>query len=140
MRKEGFKSPHSKISGRVLSYIRCSLSKGHRTQGPSSLSSAEKSDIALTSRWLKRSAISLHSPLTVRGSEADTQARAFAQELLLPREAMIEEMRSPVTLSNLAPLKPRWNVSLQMLIRRANGLRFITSNQYRYLNQWLDSA
>jgi Zn-dependent peptidase ImmA (M78 family)/DNA-binding XRE family transcriptional regulator len=77
----------------------------------------------------------LHSPLIVPVAEADTQARAFAQELLLPREAMIEEMRSPITLSNLAPLKPRWHVSLQMLIRRANDLRLITSNQYRYLNQ-----
>lgn len=77
----------------------------------------------------------LHSPLTVSVTEADNQARAFAQELLLPREAMIEEMRSPITLSNLAPLKPRWNVSLQMLIRRAHDLTLITPNQYRYLNQ-----
>jgi Zn-dependent peptidase ImmA (M78 family) len=77
----------------------------------------------------------LHSPLTVSVAEADDQARAFAQELLLPREAMIEEMRSPITLSNLAPLKPRWNVSLQMLIRRAHDLTLITPNQYRYLNQ-----
>lgn len=77
----------------------------------------------------------LHSPLTVPVTEADNQARAFAQELLLPREAMIEEMSSPITLSNLAPLKPRWNVSLQMLIRRAGDLKLITPNQYRYLNQ-----
>jgi Zn-dependent peptidase ImmA (M78 family) len=77
----------------------------------------------------------LHSPLTVSVAEADNQARAFAQELLLPREAMVEEMRSPITLSNLAPLKPRWNVSLQMLIRRAHDMELITPNQYRYLNQ-----
>jgi Zn-dependent peptidase ImmA (M78 family)/DNA-binding XRE family transcriptional regulator len=77
----------------------------------------------------------LHSPLTVSVVEADNQARAFSQELLLPREAMLEELRSPITLSNLASLKPRWNVSLQLLIRRANDLELITSNQYRYLNQ-----
>jgi len=77
----------------------------------------------------------LHSPLTVSLAEADVQARAFAQELLLPKEAMLEEMRSPITLTNLAALKPRWNVSLQMLIRRANDLKLITANQYRYLNQ-----
>ena len=77
----------------------------------------------------------LHSPLTVSVAEADNQARAFAQELLLPREAMLDEMRSPVTLTNLALLKPRWNVSLQMLIRRASDLKLITQNQYRYLNQ-----
>lgn len=77
----------------------------------------------------------LHSPLTVSVMEADNQARAFAQELLLPKEAMLEEMRSPITLTNLAMLKPRWNVSLQMLIRRASDLKLITQNQYRYLNQ-----
>jgi Zn-dependent peptidase ImmA (M78 family)/DNA-binding XRE family transcriptional regulator len=77
----------------------------------------------------------LHAPLTVSVVEADKQARAFAQELLLPKEAMLEEMRSPITLTNLAGLKPRWNVSLQMLIRRANDLKLITPNQYRYLNQ-----
>ena len=77
----------------------------------------------------------LHSPLTVSVVEADNQARAFAQELLLPKEAMLEEMRSPITLTNLATLKPRWNVSLQMLVRRASDLKLITPNQYRYLNQ-----
>jgi Zn-dependent peptidase ImmA (M78 family) len=77
----------------------------------------------------------LHSPLTVSVVEADNQARAFTQELLLPREAMLDEMRSPVTLTNLALLKPRWNVSLQMLIRRASDLKLISPNQYRYLNQ-----
>jgi Zn-dependent peptidase ImmA (M78 family)/DNA-binding XRE family transcriptional regulator len=77
----------------------------------------------------------LHSPLTISVADADRQARAFAQELLLPREAMLEEMRTPITLSNLASLKPRWNVSLQMLIRRASDLELITPNQYRYLNQ-----
>jgi Zn-dependent peptidase ImmA (M78 family)/DNA-binding XRE family transcriptional regulator len=77
----------------------------------------------------------LHSPLTVSVAEADKQAREFAQELLLPKEAMLEEMQPPVTLSGLALLKPRWHVSLQMLIRRAFSLDLITQNQYRYLNQ-----
>ena len=77
----------------------------------------------------------LHTPLTVSVKEADTQARAFAQEFLLPSEATMEEMRRPITLSNLALLKPRWKVSLQMLIRRASDLKLVTPNQYRYLNQ-----
>ena len=77
----------------------------------------------------------LHFPLTVPLVEADNQARAFAQELLLPKEAMLEEMGRPITLTNLATLKPRWNVSLQMLIRRASDLKLVTPNQYRYLNQ-----
>ena len=77
----------------------------------------------------------LHSPLNVTVAEADRQARAFAQELLLPKEAMMEEMKTPVTLSSLAKLKPRWHVSLQLLMRRAYELALITPNQYRYLNQ-----
>lgn len=81
----------------------------------------------------------MHTPLTVSVAEADNQARAFAQELLLPREAMLDEMSSPITLSNLALLKPRWNVSLQLLIRRASDLSLITQNQYRYLNQQVRS-
>jgi Zn-dependent peptidase ImmA (M78 family)/DNA-binding XRE family transcriptional regulator len=81
----------------------------------------------------------LHTPLTVSVVEADNQARAFAQELLLPREAMLDEMRTPITLTNLALLKPRWNVSLQMLIRRAYDLKLISQNQYRYLNQQVRS-
>jgi Zn-dependent peptidase ImmA (M78 family)/DNA-binding XRE family transcriptional regulator len=82
----------------------------------------------------------LHSPLTVSVADADRQAREFAQELLLPKEAMLAEMRKPVTLSSLASLKFRWHVSLQMLIRRASDLELITPNQYRYLNQQVRSS
>src|ERR1039457_3331012 len=42
-------------------------------------------------------------------------------------------------LRNLALLKPRWNVSLQLLIRRASDLKLISQNQYRYLNQQVRS-
>ena len=77
----------------------------------------------------------LHSPLRVPVSEAERQAKSFAQELLLPREAILEEVRSPVTLSGLSKLKPRWHVSLQLLVRRCHDLELVTANQYRYLNQ-----
>jgi Zn-dependent peptidase ImmA (M78 family)/DNA-binding XRE family transcriptional regulator len=77
----------------------------------------------------------MHSPLTVTVTEADAQAREFAQELLLPRDAILDEFPQPVTLAGLVKLKPRWNVSLQMLIRRAHDLGAVTANQYRYLNQ-----
>lgn len=82
----------------------------------------------------------LHSPLTVSVTEADKQAREFAQEFLLPRDAMLTEMRVPVTLSSLTELKPRWQVSLQMLIKRAADLELISANQSRYLNQQVRSA
>lgn len=77
----------------------------------------------------------LHSPLRISVSEAETEAKVFAQEFLLPSEAMQEEIARPVTLSSLAPLKSRWKVSLQALIRRARDLGYVTANQYRYLNQ-----
>lgn len=77
----------------------------------------------------------LHYPLRVAVSDAERQAKAFAQELLLPKEAILEEVRLPVTLSGLAKLKPRWHVSLQFLMRRCHDLDLLTANQYRYLNQ-----
>ena len=77
----------------------------------------------------------LHSPLRVGVSDAERQAKAFAQELLLPKEAILEEVLLPVTLSGLSRLKPRWHVSLQFLIRRCHDLELLTANQYRYLNQ-----
>lgn len=77
----------------------------------------------------------LHSPLRTSVSEAEAEAKVFAQEFLLPSEAMHEEIARPVTLSSLAPLKNRWRVSLQALIRRAKDLGYVTANQYRYLNQ-----
>jgi Zn-dependent peptidase ImmA (M78 family)/transcriptional regulator with XRE-family HTH domain len=77
----------------------------------------------------------LHSPLRTTIADAEIEAKAFAQEFLMPSEAMHEEIQMPVTLSSLAPLKNRWKASLQALIRRAKDLGYITANQYRYLNQ-----
>jgi Zn-dependent peptidase ImmA (M78 family)/transcriptional regulator with XRE-family HTH domain len=77
----------------------------------------------------------LHSPLRTPLADAEIEAKAFAQEFLLPSEAMHEEIQKPVTLSSLAPLKNRWRVSLQALIRRAKDLGYVSPNQYRYLNQ-----
>jgi Zn-dependent peptidase ImmA (M78 family)/DNA-binding XRE family transcriptional regulator len=77
----------------------------------------------------------MHSPLRVTASEADKEARAFAQEFLLPAEAMQNEMQPPITLTSLAALKPRWGVSIAFLAKRADSLGLITPNQYRYLIQ-----
>jgi len=72
-----------------------------------------------------------------RGNLADLekQAYAFAREFLLPREAMKREMKRPVTLTTLAPLKPRWGVSIQALIRCAYELEIATEGQYKYLSE-----
>jgi Zn-dependent peptidase ImmA (M78 family)/transcriptional regulator with XRE-family HTH domain len=77
----------------------------------------------------------MHSPLRVSPKEADIEARAFAQEFLLPREAMESEMTRPITLSGISLLKPRWGGSIKFLVKRAQSLGFLNPNQYRYLNQ-----
>ncbi len=47
----------------------------------------------------------------------------------------MQELIPPITLSRLAPLKLRWKVSLQALIRRAFDLEVVTLRQYKYLMQ-----
>jgi Zn-dependent peptidase ImmA (M78 family)/DNA-binding XRE family transcriptional regulator len=79
--------------------------------------------------------LTMHSPLRVTATEADKEARAFAQEFLLPAEAMQAEMQPPITLTGLAALKPRWGVSIAFLAKRAASLSLITPNQHRYLVQ-----
>lgn len=59
----------------------------------------------------------------------------FASEFLLPEESVRDELLSPVTLTTLLPLKRRWGVSLQALVRRARDLDTITERQYLYLNK-----
>ena len=83
--------------------------------------------------------LTMHSPLRVSASDADKEARIFAQEFLLPEEAMRSEMQQPITLSSLAALKPRWGVSIAFLAKRADSLGLITGNQYRYLIQQMRS-
>lgn len=71
-----------------------------------------------------------------RGTSHDLEGEAdlFAAELLTPREAILDEITRPVTLSALAELKPRWGVSMRSLMRRARELGVITDRQYKYLN------
>ena len=61
------------------------------------------------------------------------EADQFAAEFLLPEVAMRQELTTPVTLSSIAVLKPRWGVSLQTLVRRAFELSIISERQYRQL-------
>jgi Zn-dependent peptidase ImmA (M78 family)/DNA-binding XRE family transcriptional regulator len=63
----------------------------------------------------------------------EDEANLFAGEFLLPAEVIREEIHAPVTLSQLAALKPKWGVSIQALIRRALDLEIITYRQYTYL-------
>ena len=72
---------------------------------------------------------------SIRGSVRDVEdeANAFAAELLMPEDAMLDELESPLTLNALAGLKARWGVSMQALIMRAADLEIITPRQKKYL-------
>ena len=73
----------------------------------------------------------LHFQSTIDILEKD--AFLFAQELLFPELAAVEEFPDPVTLSGLAELKKRWGMSIAALIERARTLNIISENQRKYL-------
>jgi len=77
----------------------------------------------------------IHQAMRGDSSIIEREAFEFASELLMPKEIMTKELIVPITLVNLLPLKRRWKVSLQALIRRAFNLGIITSRQYKYLMQ-----
>ena len=73
-----------------------------------------------------------HSRIT--RAEEERSAFSYAGALIMPEAAMRREISTPVTLSSIAVLKPRWRVAIQALIRRARDLDIITERQYSYLN------
>jgi Zn-dependent peptidase ImmA (M78 family) len=83
--------------------------------------------------------LTLHSPLTVSPKEADTQARRFASELLVPHDALARDIDPPITIAGLVRLKPRWKMSLAGLLRATFNCGMIDANQYRYLNYQLSA-
>ena len=76
----------------------------------------------------ERGHLALHSTVKQLSAQEHREADQFAAEFLLPEIAMQAELKPPITLSALAPLKVRWGVSIQSLIRRAFDLNII--------NQW----
>jgi len=74
---------------------------------------------------------------TISGMEKE--ANVFAAELLMPEEAIRNDLTLPITLTSVARLKPKWGVSMQALIYRAHDLRIITDRQYRYLFEQLSA-
>jgi len=77
----------------------------------------------------------MHHPIRGGLRDLEAEAQVFASELLLPRGAMENEMRPPVTLTTLSQLKPRWRVSIQALVMRARELDVVTNRQAKYLFQ-----
>lgn len=62
----------------------------------------------------------------VGGKHIEGEADRFASAFLFPREDALNELPSPLTLSQLGPLKVRWGMSLQALVYRAYDLGVIT--------------
>lgn len=83
--------------------------------------------------------LAMHQALSGSTKELEMEANKFAAELLLPESAMREEIIPPVTLTSLVELKPRWGVSIQMLIMRSHDLGIISDRQYRYLFEQLST-
>ena len=81
----------------------------------------------------------MHFPFAGTIKEADEEARRFAGELLLPEHGFRADLFSPFTVASLAPLKKKWKVSYQLMIRRAFDLEIISANQYRYLQTQISS-
>lgn len=65
----------------------------------------------------------------------EKEADQFAGEFLFPEKSARSELIPPITLKNLIPLKNKWGLSLQALIRRSYDLDIISNRQYKYLNQ-----
>jgi Zn-dependent peptidase ImmA (M78 family)/transcriptional regulator with XRE-family HTH domain len=79
----------------------------------------------------------MHQQLVGDEKQREKEAFRFAGELLMPEQSARDELSSPVTLSSLAPLKPRWGIALSGLIMRAAQLEVISDRQQRYLFQQL---
>lgn len=67
------------------------------------------------------------------GADEEEAANKFASEFLMPEVQIRREILTPVTLSSIAPLKARWKVAIQALVRRCFDLHIVTERQYRYL-------
>ena len=68
----------------------------------------------------------------VPSDTTENEAYRFAAEFLMPRELIRLDLRKP-NLKKLANLKPYWKVSMGTLLKRAESLNTINSNESRYL-------
>ena len=75
----------------------------------------------------------IHKGLHGATQALEREANQFAAEFLLPEQPMREILSERFDLALAALLKPRWKVSMQMLVRRARDLGIITERHYRSL-------
>ncbi len=84
----------------------------------------------------------LHSPLRddeLALDEAEKEANRFAGALLLPREAAVEAMRPPLTLTTLAHVKATFGASIGMCAYRAEELGLISEERHVSLRKQMTS-
>ena len=74
----------------------------------------------------------MHQPLPA-SREVHAEADRFAGAFLLPRDAMQNEVTTPVTLETFLGIKLKWGVSVQAAVRRAYDLALITQRKYQVL-------
>lgn len=65
------------------------------------------------------------------GSDNESQANAFAAELLMPEEVIAHELPRRFDLGRYGQLKHRWGVSIQALLHRSRSLGITTDDTYR---------
>ncbi len=65
--------------------------------------------------------------------DSELKADLFASEFLLPEESISTVLRSNITLTSLIQLKPKWGVSIQALIKRAENLGIISKRKSQYM-------
>ena len=63
----------------------------------------------------------------------EEQAHAFSGALLLPAEGFSNEIKVPVTLDSLLPIKLRWGISVGAVIMRLYNLGLINENEKKNL-------
>jgi Zn-dependent peptidase ImmA (M78 family)/transcriptional regulator with XRE-family HTH domain len=77
----------------------------------------------------------LHTTYPSRIPVIEAEASRFAAEFLMPTRGIFADLTPPITLAKLVPLKQKWGVAIQTLVRRAKTLGVINNNQYNYLFQ-----
>ena len=71
--------------------------------------------------------------------ESETEAEAFAAEILTPADSIRNELQPPLTLARLRMLKIKWKVSMGSLLYRAHSLGTIKDSMYRRTWMFLSS-
>ena len=72
-------------------------------------------------------------------AEVEREADAFASAFLLPEQLMVESVSPQLNLTMAGRLKSRWQVSIQMIVRRARDLGIIPERRYRSLFQQISA-